>query len=309
MKFTHLHVHSHYSLLDGLTKIDELIQKAVNEGCSSLALTDHGVMYGAIEFYQKCKKAGIKPIIGVEAYLAPGSRFDKNSKSDERNYHLVLLAKNEIGYHNLIKLTSIAHLEGFYYKPRIDWEVLEKHKDGIIALTACLAGEIPKLIEADKLDKAKKRILEYAGLFGPSNFYLELQDHPNLESQAKVNQALIKFSRELNIPLVATNDIHYLNKDDDEAQDVLLCLQTKKKKEDRDRMTMIGGDYSFRSVKEMIESFKDVPEAIANTQKIAEDCNLEIELGKIQLPYFSVPDGQNVDNYINEQCRQGLIDR
>jgi len=317
MKFTHLHVHSHYSLLDGLTKIDELIQKAKDEGCDSLALTDHGVMYGAIEFYQKCKKAGLKPIIGVEAYLAPGSRLDKNVKSDERNYHLVLLAKDNVGYKNLIKLTSIAHLEGFYYKPRIDWEVLKKYSGGLIALTACLAGEIPKLIAADKLDKARKRILEYAELFGSGNFYLELQSHPNLENQAKVNQALINFSRELNIPLVATNDVHYLNKDDDEAQDVLLCLQTKKKKEDRDRMMMLGGDYSFRGVKEMSESFAEVPEAITNTEKIAEACNLEIELGKIQLPYFlvptaasgTVPDGQNVDDYIDNLCRYGLIDR
>lgn len=309
MKFTHLHVHSHFSLLDGLTKIDELIQKAKDEDCDSLALTDHGVMYGAIEFYQKCKKAGIKPIIGVEAYLAPGSRLDKSVKSDERNYHLVLLAKDKIGYRNLIKLTSIAHLEGFYYKPRIDWEVLSKHKDGLIGLSACLAGEIPRLIAADKSEKARKRILEYAELFGAGNFYLELQSHPNLESQEKVNQALIKFSRELNIPLVATNDVHYLNKDDDEAQDVLLCLQTKKKKEDRDRMMMLGGDFSFRGVKEMSENFKDTPEAIANTQKIAEACNLEIELGKIQLPYFTVPDGQNIDDYLDNLCRQGLIER
>ncbi|MDP2737097.1 MAG: DNA polymerase III subunit alpha [bacterium] len=323
MKFTHLHVHSHYSLLDGLTKIDELIQKAKDEGCTSLALTDHGVMYGAIEFYQKCKKAGIKPIVGVEAYLAPGSRLDKNIKSDERNYHLVLLAKNIIGYKNLIKLTSIAHLEGFYYKPRIDWEVLKKHKDGLVALTACLAGEIPKLIAADNLVKARKRILEYADMFGPGNFYLELQSHPNLESQEKVNQALINFSRELNLPLVATNDVHYLNKDDDEAQDVLLCLQTKKKKEDRDRMMMLGGDYSFRGVKEMSESFASAPEAITNTEKIAEACNLEIELDKIQLPHFLVPTaesgsvpeglpaqaGQDIDGYIDDLCRKGLLDR
>ena len=309
MKFSHLHVHSHYSLLDGLTKIDELIEKAKTDGCSALALTDHGVMYGVIEFYQKCKKAGLKPIIGVEAYLAPVSRFDKNIKSDERNYHLVLLAKNQTGYKNLIKLTSIAHLEGFYYKPRIDWQVLTEHKEGLVALTACLAGEIPHWIIADKLDKAKKRILEYAELFGPDNFYLELQSHPDLESQAKVNQALIKFSRELNLPLVATNDVHYLNKDDDEPQDVLLCLQTKKKKEDRDRMMMLGGDYSFRSAKEMAEAFIEVPEAIANTEKIANDCNLEIALGEIQLPHFPVPAGQDIETYLDDLCRQGLIFR
>lgn len=309
MKFTHLHVHSHYSLLDGVTKIDELVQKAKDCGCSSVALTDHGVMYGVIEFYQKCKKAGIKPIIGVEAYMAPVSRFDKNAKSDERNYHLVLLAKNKTGYNNLIKLTSIAHLEGFYYKPRIDWEILREHKEGIIALTACLAGEIPRLIAADKRDKAKKRILEYAELFGAENFYLELQSHPNLENQEKVNHELMNFSKELGVPCVATNDVHYLNKEDDEAQDVLLCLQMKKKKQDRDRMTMIGGDYSFRSIKEMEEAFKDVPEAIANTEKIAEACDVEIEFGKIQLPYFSAPGGAAAENYIDDLCKQGLVAR
>jgi len=306
MKFTHLHVHSHYSLLDGLTKIDELVAKAKEDGATALALTDHGVMYGAVEFYQKCKKAGLKPIIGLETYLAPASRLDKNVKADEKNYHLVLLAKNETGYKNLIKLTSIAHLEGFYYKPRIDWEVLSKHANGLIALTACLTGEIPRLILADKLDKAKKRILEYAQLFGPDNFYLELQHHPNLENQAKVNQALIAFSRELNLPVVATNDVHYLNKDDDEPQDVLLCLQTKKKKEDRDRMIMLGEDYSFRSAKEMAEAFSATPEAIANTETIVAACNLEIELGKIQLPYFPVSAGGSIEAELDKWCRQGL---
>lgn len=309
MKFNHLHVHSHYSLLDGLTKIDELVEKAVAEGSTALAMTDHGVMYGVVEFYQKCKKAGLKPIIGVEVYLAPGSRFDKTAKNEEKNYHLVLLAKDKTGYGNLIKLTSIAHLEGFYYKPRIDWETLVKHKDGLIALTSCLAGEIPRLAVAEKLDKARKRILEYAALFGPDNFYLELQSHPNLPNQGKTNQALLNFSRELNLPVVATNDVHYLNKEDDEAQDVLLCLQTKKKKEDRDRMIMLGGDYSFRGVKEMVEAFKDTPEAIANTEKIAQACNLEIELGKVQLPHFTAPAGENLDNYIDKQCRQGLVER
>ncbi|MDP2708607.1 MAG: DNA polymerase III subunit alpha [bacterium] len=312
MKFTHLHVHSHYSLLDGLTKIDELVEKAKSDGCSAVALTDHGVMYGVIEFYQKCKKAGLKPIVGLEAYLAPKSRFDKNSKSDERNYHLVLLAKNETGYKNLIKLTSIAHLEGFYYKPRIDWEVLRQHSAGLIALSACLAGEIPQLIIAEKTDKARRRILEYAELFGPENYYLEVQHHPNLENQAKVNSALIALARELNLPLVATNDAHYLNQDDDEPQDILLCLQTKKKKEDRDRMSMLGGDYSFRSAREMAEAFKETPEAIANTEKIAADCKLELELEKIQLPHFTLPaeeKNQSIDDYLEKLCRRGLLDR
>ena len=309
MKFIHLHTHSHYSLLDGLTKIDDLVKRAKEEGAEALALTDHGTMYGVIEFYQKCKKAGIKPIIGVEVYLAPESRFDKNTKSDEKNYHLLLLAKNNQGYKNLIKLTAIAHLEGFYYKPRVDWEVLKKHSQGLIACSACIAGEIPRLIEAGKIDKAKKRIREYQELFGREDFYLELQSHPNLEHQDEVNKKLIEFSRELSAPLVASNDMHYINKDDDEAQDVLLCLQTKKKKEDRDRLSMLGDDYSYRDSRDMAEAFKDVPEAIENTVKIAEKCNLEIELGQTHLPYFEVPDGFNRDSYLRKLCEDGLVKR
>lgn len=310
MKFVHLHTHSHYSLLDGLAKIDELIQSAKEDGAPAIALTDHGVMYGVIEFYQKCKKAGIKPIIGVEAYLAPNSRHDKITKSDESNYHhLILLAKNHEGYKNLIKLTSIAHLEGFYYKPRIDWEVLEKHGQGLIALTACMGGEIPRLVMAGKEERAKKRIKEYVSLFGEGNFYLELQDHPDLPGQDEVNRRLIKLAHEMNVPLVATNDVHYLKKEDDEAQDVLLCLQNKKKKNDRDRMNMTGVDYSLRPAKEIIEAFKDFPEAIENTVKIAEQCNLEIELGNIQLPHFAVPEGKDGDGLLREWCEKGLIKR
>ncbi|MFH1772933.1 MAG: DNA polymerase III subunit alpha [Patescibacteria group bacterium] len=309
MNFIHLHTHSHYSLLDGLIKIDDLIGAVKENNSPCIALTDHGVMYGAIEFYQKCKKAGIKPIIGVEMYLAPESRFNKNSRSEERNYHLVLLAKDISGYKNLIKLTTIAHLEGFYYKPRIDWETLIKHKDGLIALTACLAGEIPRLIVADKLEKCEIRLLEYQKLFGQENFYLELQHHPNYSAQIKVNQQLIKFSKKLNIPLVVTNDIHYLTKNDDEAQDILLCLQTKKKKEDRDRMTMIGENFAFYGNQKILEAFKDIPEAFANTVKIAEQCNLEIKLNEIQLPYFSVPQNYDRDSYLEEWSKKGIIER
>ena len=226
MKFCHLHVHTHYSLLDGLTKIDELIQAVKDDNQEAVAITDHGVMYGVIEFYQKCKKAGIKPIIGMETYLAPDSRFNKITRDDEKkNYHLLLLAKNNTGYKNLIKLTSLAHLEGFYYKPRIDWELLEKYHEGLIGSTACLAGEIPSLIKYGKIEKAKKRAREYNELFGQGNFYLELMDLPNQDYQAEVNKKLIEFSRELNIPLIATNDVHYLKKEDEEAQDILLCLQ------------------------------------------------------------------------------------
>jgi DNA polymerase-3 subunit alpha len=310
MSFVHLHNHTHYSLLDGLTRIEDLVARAKAEGSPAVAITDHGNMYGAIEFYQKCTKAGIKPIIGMEAYLASRSRLDKSVKEDGRSYHLLLLAKNNIGYQNLIKLTSLAHLEGYYYKPRIDWELLEKYHEGLIASTACLAGEIPRLISAGKLDKAKARILEYQTLFGKDNFYLEIMDHPELDGQEKVNEQLIAFSRELDIPLVATNDSHYLNREDDEAQDILLCLQNKKKKEDTDRMKMLGlGNYSVRLNEDMAESFSHVPEAISNTLKIAEMCNVEIELGNIQLPYFAVPDGYDGNSYLKKISIDGIKKR
>ncbi len=307
MTFIHLHNHSHYSLLDGLLKFDELIDFSKREGVKAAAITDHGALYGAIEFYQACKQADIKPIIGVETYLAPNSRFDKNTKFDATNYHLLLLVKNYQGYKNLLKLISAAHLEGYYYKPRVDWELLEKYHEGLIACTACLGGEIPQLILSEKLDLAKQRILEYNQLFGQDNFYLEIMDHPQLEGQAKVNQQMIKFSQQLKVPLVATNDAHYLNKTDDEAQDILLCLQNKKKLEDIDRMKMIGlGDYSLRSSQEMIKAFAKVPEAIANTEKIANLCNLELPLGEIKLPHFSVPEGYDGNSYLRHLCQQGL---
>lgn len=308
--FVHLHNHSHYSLLDGLTKIDDLVEHAKKEGSPAIALTDHGVLYGAIEFYQKCNKAGIKPIIGCEAYLAPNSRHDKHTREDARSFHLVLLAKNNTGYRNLIKLVSTAHLEGFYYKPRIDWELLKNNHEGLIALSACLGGEIPKLIQAGDLDKAAKRIKEYQALFGKDNYYLELMDHPELDGQEKVNEQLIKFSKELGVPLVATNDSHYVKPEDDEAQDILLCIQNKKKIEDTDRMRMIGfGDYSLRSNSEMKQVFSHVPEAISNTVKIAEACNVEITLGEVQLPHFEVPSGYSEDSYLRHLCELGLDKR
>ncbi len=307
MSFVHLHNHTHYSLLDGLTKIDEMVSFAKEQGSPAIAITDHGVMYGVIEFYQQAKKAGVKPIIGVEAYLAPNSRFDKNTREDGRSYHLVLLAKNNLGYQNLIKLTSAAHLEGFYYKPRIDWELLTKYHEGLIATSACLGGEIPRLIMADKLKEAKERILEYKNLFGPDSYYLELMDHPELSELEKVNKQLIIFSKQLGVPLVATNDVHYFKKEDAEAQDILLCLQNKKKLSDTDRMTMVGhGDYSLRSNADMIKAFKDVPEAIANTLKIAELCNVELELGAIQLPFFPVPSGYDGNSYLRKWCLDAI---
>ncbi len=309
MSFVHLHTHSHYSLLDGLPKIDELIAKAQIFNLPALAITDHGVMYGAIEFYQKAKKAGLKPIIGVEAYLAPNGRMQKRAKVDEKPYHLILLAKNNVGYKNLLKITTIAHLEGYYYKPRIDWEILEKYHEGLIAATACLQGEVPRKILNNELENAKKLILKYNELFGQDNFYLELQSRKNTREQNVVNQQLINFSRQLNIPLIATNDVHYLNSEDDEVQDILICLQTKKKKEDINRMSYLGEDYSFLSPEKMKENFIEIPEAIDNTLKIAEMCDLEIELRKIYLLSFPLPEKTNADDYLKELSEKGLKNR
>lgn len=308
-QFIHLHVHSHYSLLDGLTQLSELVSTAKEQGASAVALTDHGSMYGAIEFYQKCKKEGIKPIIGVEAYLAPNSLKDKLTREDAANYHLLLLAKNYTGYKNLLKLVSTAHLDGYYYKPRIDWALLSQHAEGIIACSACLGGEIPRLIEAGKLDRARERALEYKNLFGEGNYYLELQDHPDLEGQSEMNDKLIALGRDLDIPLVATNDLHYLKPTDYDAQDVLLCLQTKKKKNDTDRMRMHGRDFYYKSAEEMHRAFAHIPEALENTVKIAEQCNLEIPLGEISLPIFPVPAGKTEQEVLEDWCHDGLLKR
>lgn len=308
--FVHLHTHTHYSLLDGLTKFDEMIDFAKAQGSPAIAITDHGNMYGAIEFYQKCRKAGIKPIIGMEGYMAPASRFDKVNRANQKNnFHLLLLAKNNAGYKNLIKICTIGHLEGFYYKPRFDWETLKKHHEGLIASTACLGGEIPFYILSNQRDKAKKRIKEFQDLFGQDNFYLEIMHHPNLEGQDKVNNTLIELSKECGAPLLATNDVHYLKKEDKEAQDILLCLQNKKKLEDTDRMNMTDEDYSFRSNEEMASLFSHVPEAIDNSLQIAEKCNIEIELGKIHLPFFAVPEKFNEAGYLRHLCYEGIKKR
>jgi len=309
MKFTHLHIHTHYSLLDGLIKPKELVQKIKADGGDAVAITDHGAMYGAIEFYQLCKKEGIKPIIGFEAYVAPNGRHNKRAKADEKNYHLLLLAKNNIGYHNLIELVSKANLEGFYYKPRIDDELLKRHSEGLIAASACLAGEIPTLILSGQEQKAREKILYYRELFGPDGFYLELQYNPNIRGQEFVNSALVKLSRELGVGLVATNDAHYLNKEDDEAHDVLLCLQTKRKKKEVSRMSMLGEDFSVKNMRQMIDEFKDWPEAIDNTNKIADMCNVDIPLGQYQLPVFAVPEGFSDAEYLKKLCREGLVKR
>jgi len=309
MKFTHLHVHSHYSLLDGLAKIDQILDMCQELKMSSIALTDHGSMYGVVEFYQKAKKRGIRPIIGSEMYLAPRTMADRQPGIDNNLNHLVLLVKNDTGYRNLVKLTTKAYLDGFYYKPRIDKELLKKHSQGLIALTACLSGEVPKKIAAGKIKEAEEAAREYQKIFGPENFYLEIQHHPGLSSQEPVNKAMIELARKCGIPLVATNDVHYIRPEDAEAQDVLMSIQTDKKVDDQRRLTMKDDDFSLRPTERMIQDFKHIPEAIANTQKIVQACNFEFELGKIQLPSFEVPTGEAPDDYIKKLCLEGLKKR
>jgi len=306
VKFTHLHVHSHYSLLDGLPKIDELLDYVKELGMDSVALTDHGVLYGAVEFYKKAKERGIKPIIGCEIYTAFERMDQKRPNIDDKRYHLVLLAKNEEGYKNLVQLVTKAHLEGFYYKPRIDDKLLAKHSKGLIAMTACLAGRIPRLIVAKKFEAAEKLAQKYQEIFGKDNFYLELQHHPNIREQKIVNDELISISKKYGIPLVATNDTHYLKPEDTEAQDILMLINTGANPNDPERITIKSDDFSLRSSKEMEEAFKHVPEAIKNTQKIADVCNFKFELGKTKLPYFEVPNGKTPDEYLEELCKQGL---
>jgi len=309
MKFTHLHVHSHYSLLDGLPKIDELLDYTKELKMDSVALTDHGVLYGAVEFYKKAKEKKIKPIIGCEMYIAYGKMQEKRTNIDDKRYHLVLLVKNETGYKNLVYLITKAHLEGFYYKPRIDEELLEKHADGLIALTACLVGKIPFLIRSKKIEEAEKLALKYQEIFGKDNFYLELQHHPNILEQKITNEGLINISKKYKIPLIATNDVHYLRPEDKEAQDILMLINTNADRNDPERLTLKTDDFSLKSPKEMIEAFKDIPEAIENTQKVKDLCNFDFNLGKVNLPYFEVPTGKTPNEYLEELCKQGLKKR
>jgi len=306
--FVHLHVHSHYSLLDGLAKIDQLIDKAKEYQMPALALTDHGVMYGALEFYLKAKESGINPIIGAETYIAPRTIYDKVPKIDTSPYHLTLLAKNYQGYLNLIKLITIANLEGYYYKPRIDKNLLQEHSTGLIALSGCLQGEVARLILSRDFEKAEKTAKKYAEIFD-GEFYLEIMDLPNIEEQVFVNKELIKLSKKTGIPLVATNDVHYLNPEDAEIQDILLCLQTGATVDKKERMEMKKGNFSLRSPQEMAKAFKDFPEAITNTLKIAEKCQIEIPLGGVLLPSFQTPAGESDIDYLKKMAYEGLKKR
>ena len=309
MAFTHLHVHTEYSLLDGSNKIKEYVDRVKALGMDSAAITDHGVMYGVIDFYRAARAAGINPILGCEVYVAPGSRFDREAGSgDDRYYHLVLLAENNQGYSNLMKIVSKGFVEGFYYKPRVDLSLLEKYHEGIIALSACLAGEVARFLTRGMYEDAKKAALRYQDIFGKGNFFLELQDH-GIPEQQNVNQQLLKMHRETGIELVATNDVHYTLAEDAQPHDVLLCLQTGKKLADEDRMRYEGGQYYVKSPEEMERLFPYAPEALENTHKIAQRCHVEIEFGVTKLPKFDVPEGYTSWEYLNELCFRGLEER
>ncbi|MFC2056798.1 DNA polymerase III subunit alpha [Chloroflexota bacterium] len=302
MMFSHLHVHTEYSLLDGMCRIPHLVSRAKEMGVDSLAITDHGVMYGAIQFYLAAKEAGIKPIIGCEVYIAQDNRFGRNA-SDKKTSHLVLLAKNHTGYRNLIQLTTKAHLEGFYYKPRMDKELLQHHHQGLIALSACLAGEIPRLILEGRLDEAKEAALWYKQAFG--DFYLEIQRHPIPELE-RINQELIAMSGELDIPLVATNDVHYVNQEDASAHDLLMCIGRNTSIHDDKRMKMAGDFFYLKSPEEMAELYRDIPQAVENTERIAEICNLKLEFGRLYLPEIELPEGKPADTFLADLCYVGL---
>src|SRR5882672_3377120 len=308
--FVHLHLHTEYSLLDGACRLDRLMDKAHDLKFPALALTDHGVLYGAIDFYQAARAKGIKPIVGCEVYVAPGSRLEKRTSSGGRDVynHLVLLAKDEIGYRNLIKLATAAHLEGYYYKPRIDKEILAAHKEGLIALSGCLASEIPESITRDQLPKAREAIDWFKQTLGAENFYLELQNH-GIAEQAKVNRHLIPWAAEFGLKLVATNDVHYVEKSDWQAHDCLICLGTQTTLQDQRRMRYVPEQFFLRSADEMKALFAEVPDAVQNTMEVAEKCNLEIEFGKLHYPDFAPPEHFTREGYLRHLLAEGLRQR
>ncbi len=306
MAFVHLHTHTEYSLLDGSNKIKEYVKYVKSLGMNAAAITDHGVMYGVIDFYREAIKEGIKPIIGCEVYVAPNSRFDRElTGGEDRYYHLILLAENNTGYHNLMKIVSAGFTDGYYYRPRVDMEILNKYHEGVIAASACLAGEVARYIQKNMYEEAKKTAKKYLDCFGRGNYFLELQDH-GIPEQTLVNQALLRLSKELDIPLIATNDVHYTYKEDAEAHDLLLCIQTAKKVTDEDRLRYEGGQFYVKSEEEMRELFPYAQEALDNTQKIADRCNVTIEFGKSRLPHFEVPEGYDSWTYLRKLCFEGL---
>ena len=307
MAFTHLHVHTEYSLLDGSNKIKEYIKRVKELGMTHAAITDHGTMYGCVAFYEEAKKQGITPIIGCEVYVAPGSRFNKEA-TDNKYYHLLLLAENDLGYHNLMRLVSIGFKDGYYYKPRVDKEVLREYHEGLICLSACLQGEVAVNLTLGLYDEAKKVAKEYEDIFGKGNYFLEIQDH-GIEEQRIINPEIYRLSKELDIPLVATNDVHYTYAEDADAHDLLLCLQTGKIVTDTDRMKYAYGQFYVRSEEEMRELFPYAEEAIDNTQLVAERCHVNLEDKTPKLPHFEVPEGFTSESYLRHICEEGLKKR
>ena len=295
MGFAHLHLHTQYSLLDGACRLGPLVDRAKELGMESLAITDHGVMYGVVDFYEACNKAGIHPVIGCEVYVAPGSRFDRTAGG---RAHLILLCETQQGYQNLIKLCSAGFIEGYYYKPRIDMELLRQRHEGLIALSACLSGDVPKLLLQGRYDEARDLALEFESIMGKGNYFLEMQDH-GLREQKLVNQGLIRISQETGIPLVCTNDVHYLHREDAKAQEILMCIQTGKKLSDENRMRMDTDQMYLKSEEEMRAAFPLFEEAIARTGEIAKRCNVEFEFGNYHLPDFPVPDNEPHDHYLH----------
>ena len=305
MAFTHLHVHSEYSLLDGACRIKEMAKAVKEMGQTALAITDHGVMYGAVDFYRACKKEGIKPIIGCEVYVAPRTRFDKSFDLDKEYYHMVLLCENNTGYQNLIKLVSLGFTEGFYNKPRVDDDILSKYSDGLICLSACLAGEIPQKLLKSDYNSAKEKALYYQKIFGKNNFFIELQNH-GIEEQLQTNPDLIKIANEIDAPLVVTNDAHYIKKEDAQTHSILLCIQTNKTVNDDNRMEFKTEEFYLKSEEEMRSLFPHIPQAFDNTQLIADRCNVEFEFGVRKLPHYHLPEGVDHYEYFREQCYKGL---
>ena len=305
MSFVHLHVHSEYSLLDGSSRVKKLPKKAKELGMNSIALTDHGVMFGIIDFYKACKEEGVKPILGCEIYVAPRNLTQKEGKQDAANYHLILLAKNNEGYKNLMKIDSLAYVDGFYYKPRIDYENLKKYSEGIIALSACLGGEVQQHILHNDYEEAKRKAYLYEEIFGKGNFFLEIQDH-GIEEQKKVNQVLYKLSEETQIPLVATNDVHYIEKEESKAHEILVCIQTGKTIDDDNKLEFASDEFYLKSEDEMKSLFPEKLEAIENTQKVADMCNVEFDFNVTHLPKFDTPEGYDSKGYLRYLCNKGL---
>ena len=306
--FVHLHNHTAYSLLDGASKIEDLIKRAQELNMPAMAITDHGVMYGAVDFYKACKKAGIKPIIGCEVYVASRTRFDRQAGLDDSSYHLILLVKNETGYRNLSKLETLASLEGFYYKPRVDRELLAQYHEGLIALSGCMAGEVAQKILQEDLDGAREAALWYKDTFGAENYYFEVQNH-GIHEQMQINYHLNLLSQELDIPLVATNDNHYVYAEDAKTQDVMLCIQTGKTLDDVNRMRFDSNNFYLKSYEEMQQALGDYPESLRTPLKIAEQCNFDFTFGENHMPIFDVPEGYTLDSYFEELCRKEIATR